>query len=413
MTGIYNIVMPDIGEGVTEAEITEWSVNVGDPVREDDVVAEVMTDKATVEIPSPVDGIVAAITGEIGEIIAVGTVIVRLEVSQEGQIPGQTDKPVVVEANHEISTPMEKKTSNQSALAISKPLASPAVRRRADEAGIDLTDIDGSGPGGRILPTDLDAQLEAGQAATEDDPVNQHSAGGKEIKVIGLRRKIAEHMEAATRRIAHMTYVEELDVTELETLRKKLNSSPSSGNTKLTVLPFLMIAMIRALKKNPKLNAHYDDEAGLIKQFDSVHLGMATQTSDGLMVPVITSAETLDIWELANEIARLAESAKSGKIRREELTGSTITLSSLGAMGGLVSTPIINAPEVAIIGVNKIAMRPVWHNDQFIARKIINLSSSFDHRVIDGWDAATFIQDMKTLVEKPVTLLEDMQPVSE
>ncbi len=400
--------MPDIGEGITEAEIIKWSVKVDDLVREDDVVAEVMTNKATVEIPSPVDGVVAAIIGEIGEIIAVGTVIVTLEVSEEVQTRGQADKPVASEADYETSAPVEKKASGQAAPAISKPLAPPAVRRRAAEAGIDLADIAGSGPDGRILFADLDAWLDVQQPATEGDPVNQHIAGGKEIKVIGLRRKIAEHMEEATRRIAHMTYVEEVDVTELESLRENLNSGPATSKIRLTILPFLMIAMIRALRKNPKLNAHYDDEAGLIKQFDSVHIGMATQTTDGLMVPVIANAEALNIWKLADEIARLADAAKSGKIKREELTGSTITLSSLGAMGGLVSTPIINAPEVAIIGVNKIVMRQVWHNDQFNARKIMNLSSSFDHRVVDGWDAATFIQDMKALVENPAALLEDV-----
>ncbi len=405
--GIHKIVMPDIGEGVTEAEITEWNVKVGDAVREDDLIAEVMTDKATIEIPSPVDGTVAEISGEVGEVIPVGTVIVTLDIAGSEQLQAQTGSSAANPTDGEASAPMEKEKADRVVPATSKHLAPPVVRRRAKEAGIDLADVSGSGPDGRILLSDLDAWPGSQQSGVGGNSTRLE--GIKEIRVIGLRRKIAEHMQAATRHMAHMTYVEEIDVTELETLRGNLNSDLSADKTRLTLLPFFITAIIRALKENPKFNAHFDDKAGIIRQFESVHMGVATQTSEGLVVPVINRADTLDLWKLAREVTRLAEAAKSGDIKREELTGSTITLSSLGSLGGLVSTPIINAPEVAVIGVNKIATRPVWIDTEFLPRKIMNLSSSFDHRVVDGWDAALFIRDVKALIENPSALLEEVK----
>jgi 2-oxoisovalerate dehydrogenase E2 component (dihydrolipoyl transacylase) len=290
--------------------------------------------------------------------------------------------------------------------AAPKPMASPAVRRRADDAGVDLRRIRGTGRGGRITQDDLDAYLKSGG--------EEGAAGGlirnasiTEIRLVGLRRKIAEKMATANARIPHITYVEEVDVTALEDLREKLNETREQGQPKLTILPFLMRAMVNAIAEHPRLNAHFDEEAGVIRAFGACHIGVATQTPDGLMVPVARHAEARDIWGCAAEIARLSEAARNGKAAREELLGSTITITSLGAMGGIVTTPIINHPEVAIIGVNKIQILPKWDGAQFVPRKVMNLSSSFDHRVVDGWDAALFVQRIKKLLETPAMILAD------
>lgn len=400
------ILMPDIGEGVTEAEIAEWIVKPGDLVREDDVLAAVMTDKATVEIPSPVDGLIISTCGNVGDVIAVGETIVTLEVLKDPDTSRQTGTDGSGKPDPELTGPRAKDQIAQPDNAAGRPLAAPAVRRRAAEAGVDLAEVTGSGPSGRITAADLEARI---NCRTQPEKTLQHeplSDDIEEIKVVGLRRKISEHMQSSSQNIAHMTYVEEVDVTDLEILRENLNSERiSNAVPRLTILPFLMIAMIRALKENPKLNAHYDDDAGLIRRFRSVHLGMATQTASGLLVPVIRNAQAFNLGDLAAEISRLAEAAKSKSIDRKELTGSTITLSSLGKMGGLMSTPIINTPEVAIVGVNKISVRQVWRDGQFVARKIMNISSSFDHRIVDGWDAATFIQKVKELIETPVSIV--------
>jgi len=429
MMATREILMPDVGEGITEAEITEWLVKVGDPVREDDLLATVMTDKATVEIPSPANGTVASLTGEIGEMTAVGAVIITLTTdgaetksvssrsgedaattaSGKPEKPAPTAKPDNPKAAPPAAPVARAPSPPTSSKATGgKPLASPAVRRRALEAGIDLGHVRGTGPAGRISQRDLDDRLEGNEADSRPGRSARPRNDVKEIKITGLRRKIAERMQAANERIAPITYVEELDVTDLETLRAHLNKTQSGERPKLTVLPFLMLAMVRVLERHPGLNAHFDDDAGVLRQFGAIHIGMATQTPAGLMVPVITHAETRDIWGLAGEAARLADAAKSGTAKREELTGSTITLSSLGALGGIVSTPIINAPEVAIVGVNKIAVRPEWRDQTFVPRKMMNLSSSFDHRIIDGFDAAIFIQEIKTLIENPATLF--MEP---
>jgi 2-oxoisovalerate dehydrogenase E2 component (dihydrolipoyl transacylase) len=403
----FEIRMPDVGEGVTEAEIEEWNVKVGDLVKEDDVLAAVMTDKATVEIPSPVDGKVISTTGQIGDVIAVGVTIVVLEIFEAPDAQGRADADGRAQSEPGPNRPQNEKQGTPVDKPSARLLAAPAVRRRAAEAGVDLSEVTGSGPGGRITTADLQIWIDrtASPKPETGEPISDEF---EVIKVLGLRRKIAEHMQMATQSIAHMTYVEEVDVTDLENLRKKLNAERiGNDKPKLTVLPFLMMAMIQALKENPKLNARYDEGTGVIRQYRGVHLGMATQTSNGLLVPVIRSAEALDLSGLAAEIIRLTEAAKSGAITREDLTDSTITLSSLGKMGGLMSTPIINAPEVAIVGVNKISVRQVWRDGGFVARKIMNLSSSFDHRIVDGWDAAVFIQKVKALIEKPAWTSND------
>ena len=426
--GIHKIQMPDVGEGITEAEIVEWNVKPGDVVKEDDVLAAVMTDKATVEIPSPVDGTVLELTGEIGEMTAVGSVIISLEVDGEGneaEISAEADAPEIeekpAEAAPEVkaaSKPAPKVAQVQKPAAVAsaapltgaprkegeKPLASPAVRKRAMDVGVKLQYVHGTGPAGRISHDDLDAYISGASAPIGGTVKKTPNTRIEEIKVIGLRRKIAERMQDAKQRIPHITYVDEVDVSDLESLREHMNANRKEHQPKLTILPFIMKAMVMALKDHPKLSSHYDDGADVLYQYGAAHIGMAAQTPGGLMVPVIKHAETMDVYDLANEAKRLANAARDGSITRDELTGSTITLSSLGRMGGIVSTPVINSPEVAIVGVNKVATRPVWQDGGFVPRKIMNLSSSFDHRIVDGWDAAEFIQRIRGLLENPATL---------
>lgn len=409
--GIHSIRMPDIGEGIAEAELVEWAVAPGAVVREDDVLAAVMTDKATVEIPSPVAGKVIWLGGEIGQKLAVGAELIRLEVEGAGNMaagaaaepapPPAAPEPVAeAEAAPRSEPKPEPKPAAPLRRAGEKPLAAPSVRGRAREAGVDLRLLRGSGPAGRISHDDLDAYIAAGAPAGVARAARDPSV--EEIKVIGLRRKIAERMAAAKRDIPHITIVEEVDVTALEDLRAKLNAE--TGRMKLTVLPFLMKAMVKALRAQPALNAHYDGAAGVIRRYGGVHVGIATQTPGGLMVPVLRHAEALNLWEAASEVSRLAEAARSGTAGREELSGSTITITSLGPLGALASTPIINAPEVAIVGVNRMAIRPHWDGTGFVPRKMMNLSCSFDHRVIDGWDAAVFVQRLKELLETPAMI---------
>ena len=433
--GIHKIQMPDVGEGITEAEIVEWNVKPGDMVKEDDVLAAVMTDKATVEIPCPVHGTVLELNGEIGEMTAVGSVIIALEVDGAGNeaeiaaieakhakteasapkaeaapepapaAPQVAPKvaPKVIKVEH--AAPLQTAASSGAPRAAGeKPLASPAVRKRAMDAGVKLAYVHGTGPAGRISHDDLDAYISGASAPIGGTARTTPNTRVEEIKVIGLRRKIAQRMQDAKQRIPHITYVEEVDVSELEKLREHMNANRKDHQPKLTILPFIMKAMVIALKDHPKLSSHYDDGADMLYQYGAAHIGMAAQTPGGLMVPVIKHAETLDVHGLANEAKRLADAARDGSVTRDELTGSTITLSSLGRMGGVVSTPVINSPEVAIVGVNKVAVRPVWQDGGFVPRKIMNLSSSFDHRIVDGWDAAEFIQRIRGLLENPATL---------
>ncbi len=496
--GIFVIKMPDIGEGIAEVELVEWHVAVGDAVIEDQVLADVMTDKATVEVPSPVHGKVVALGGRVGDVMAVGSELIRLEVEGEGNVGAEgaaaapvragaaagaspraaaaparaggvpaegvpaagvpaegvrakdasaerapaEDEPGEDESSAEGAAPASKtggaparEAAPESRPAASparaapaaapaargaspamrtpsrpegqKPLASPAVRRRAWDLGITLQYVPGSGPAGRITHGDLDAWL----ARDRNDTSNRTTAtlyeshsDETQVPVIGLRRKIAQKMQESKRRIPHFTYVEEIDVTELEALRQTLNRKHAEGRGKLTLLPFIARAMVLALREYPQINARYDDEAGVVTQYGAVHLGVAAQTPAGLMVPVLRHAETLDLWSCAAEVTRLAEAARSGKAARDELAGSTITVTSLGALGGIVSTPVINHPEVAIVGVNRVVERPVFVEGRVTARKLMNLSSSFDHRVVDGMHAAEFIQCIRRHLECPALL---------
>ncbi|MFT6657253.1 dihydrolipoamide acetyltransferase family protein [Maritalea sp.] len=421
--GTHVIKLPDVGEGVAEAELVEWAVVVGDVVAEDDIIGAVMTDKATVEIPSPVQGTISWLGAEIGDTVIVGADLIKIEILGEGNeqvspvaadptpaasvaevatndVPPEPSGTVIAQTPAPQGQPMGKSNDG-------KVLASPAVRKRGQFLNLDLSQFKGTGPEGIITHEDLDRHLltlqsSGGVAMTPYD--KPQGAETTQIKVIGLRRKIAEQMSRAHSRIPHITYVEEIDVTELEGLRQNLNDSRDDGQPKLSLLPFLMRAMVLAIKDQPGLNAHYDDENGIIHQHKSVNIGIAAQTDNGLMVPVVRDVQNLGLWSSATEILRLAEAARNNTAKREELSGSTITITSLGKMGGIVTTPVINHPEVAIIGVNKMEMKPVWDGEKFVPRQTMNLSSSFDHRVVDGWDAAVFIQRIKTLLEKPLLI---------
>ncbi|MGN6470918.1 MAG: dihydrolipoamide acetyltransferase family protein [Rhizobiaceae bacterium] len=461
------IKLPDVGEGVAEAELVEWHVKVGDLVREDTVLAAVMTDKATVEIPAPADGEITWLGAEVGETVAVGSPLVRMTVGGEGKpsasedralgvqdapapvpspqggggrtaglpnaSPAEVKRPETPPTNKSIEgaepgspsppsassgrggdrgggaggsdkkAPIQPRPTGAPRPEGQKPIASPAVRLRAKEAGIDLRQVPGTGPAGRILHEDVDAFLTRGPERGRSTALSPNNAV-EDIKIVGLRRRIAEKMAVAKARIPHITYVEEVDVTSLEELRTAMNKAKRPEQARLTILPFLMRAMVKALAEQPGINAIFDDEAGIVHRHGGVHIGIATQTPGGLMVPVVRHAEARDIWGCAAEVARLSEAARANTASREELTGSTITITSLGAMGGVVTTPVINHPEVAIVGVNKIMVRPVWDGTSFIPRRMMNLSSSFDHRVVDGWDAALFVQRLKTLLEQPALI---------
>jgi len=459
--GIHIIKMPDIGEGIAEVELVEWHVQPGDQVSEDQLLADVMTDKATVEVPSPVVGKVVSLGGNVGDVMAVGAELIRLEVDGAGNaaaapaMPAATvqrdasaDAPTPRAAPQEtgpvVSAPapsapaaMTRNLSqsgpesgagiaqrDQAASASApktapapaagalrqpgeKPLASPAVRQRAADQGIDLRYVAASGKAGQITHADLDAHVARGgpaQAGAQQGPAYAERNGEHAVPVIGLRRKIAQKMQESKRRIPHFSYVEEVDVTELEALRGKLNARFGDSRGKLTLLPLLIRAIVLAVREFPQVNARFDDEAGVVTQYDAVHMGVAAQTDAGLMVPVLRHAEALDLWSSAARVARLAEAARTGKIARDEVAGSTITISSLGALGGIVSTPVINYPEVAIVGINRMVERPVIVNGSIVARKMMNLSSSFDHRVVDGMHAAEFIQVVRAYLECPATL---------
>lgn len=435
--GIHTIKMPDIGEGIAEVELVAWRVQPGEVVAEDQVLADVMTDKATVEIPSPVQGTVLALGGAVGEVMPVGAELIRLEVAGAGNAgatpaaatpaPAKTAPPMVAQAAPAAaakpvappalpSTVVPEKAPSPSlqlqgaAHALrqpgDKPIASPAVRRQAWELGIELQYVAGSGAAGRILHEDLQAYADRGATAPASAGGLQYAERNDEVAapVIGLRRKIAQKMQDSKRRIPHFTYVEEIDVTELEALRTKLNARWGAQRGRLTPLPLLMRAVVLALRDFPQINARFDDDAGVVTRYGAVHLGIATQTEGGLMVPVVRHAEARDLWASAAEITRLAEAARTGKAAREELSGSTITITSLGALGGIVSTPVINAPEVAIVGVNRIVLRPMIVAGAVVARQMMNLSSSFDHRVVDGLHAAEFVQTLRGLLECPATL---------
>lgn len=409
----YDVKLPDVGEGVAEAELIAWLVAVGDRVTSDSVLAEVMTDKATVEVACPVSGVVVALHGEPGDVLAVGGGLVSIEL--EGAAPSPpppSTPPTVAPATTNApptpaaSTPVPPANAGSSG---ARTLAAPAVRARAASLGIDLAAVTGSGPDGRVLHADLDRVLlgrtgpaVAAGVAAGDEP--------RLVPVRGLRRRIAERLTSSWTQIPHITYVDAVDVTDLEVLRAELNRRGDAAATRLTILPFLARAIVIAAAEQPGLNATYDADSQTLSLFDAVHLGIATQTDDGLTVPVVRHAEARGLWDLAAEIGRVAAAARTGSATRQELSGSTITITSLGALGGLVTTPIINQPEVAIIGVNKLETRSVWRNGTFEPRQLMNLSSSFDHRIVDGWDAATFVQRIKALLEMPALLFVDGDP---
>ncbi|MEM8592683.1 MAG: dihydrolipoamide acetyltransferase family protein [Pseudomonadota bacterium] len=410
--GIYTIKLPDIGEGIAEAELSEWHVKVGDVVQEDDILAAVMTDKAAVEVPTARSGKVLELNGNVGDMVPIGSVIVRLEIEGEGNeaelVETRTPEPEAPpEPEPAVEAPVEKKAVHtpppQARAKGTKPLAAPSVRARARDEGLDLRRVPGSGPAGRITHEDLDAFLASG--GIEQGTVTRgRNTGVEEVRVTGMRRKIAEKMALAKSRIPHITIVEEVEMGALEDLREALNKKYEAERPKLTLLPFLMRAIVEAVRDQPELNARYDDEAGVIHRHGGVHVGIATQTPSGLNVPVVRHAEASSLWDNANEIKRLADAARDGSIKLDELQGGTITITSLGPLGAIATTPIINHPQVAIIGVNKMQVRPVWDGQEFRPRKMMNLSASFDHRVIDGWDAAVFVQKLKSLLETPAML---------
>jgi 2-oxoisovalerate dehydrogenase E2 component (dihydrolipoyl transacylase) len=418
----FTFRLPDIGEGIAEAEIVAWHVKVGDRVEEDAGLADMMTDKATVEMESPVSGVVVEVAGEVGDLIPIGSALVVIEVDDDGSeapvedpVNAETSQPVAV-----VEVPKAEAVVQPAPVAVATEaapievpvapratehdavLASPAVRARAKDLGVDLAQVKAR-EGGRIRHSDLDAYLSytqgyrAGNAAPRAD---------QPIKIIGMRRRIAENMAASKRHIPHFTYVDEFDVTALEAMRGDLNAN-RGNRPKLTMLPLLIVAICKAIPEFPMINARYDDEAGVVTRYGAVHLGMATQTDAGLMVPVIRNAESMNVWQLAAEIVRLAEAARLGKAKSEELSGSTLTVTSLGPLGGIATTPVINRPEVAIVGPNKIVERPVIRDGEIAIAKLMNLSISCDHRVVDGWDAASFVQAVRKFVETPVLLFAD------
>ena len=404
----YVFKMPDLGEGTVSAEVVEWKVKVGDTVKEDQIIAEVMTDKAAVEIPAPVSGRVVSLTGQPGDMVAVGAELIAFDTS--GTAPSETATATATAPKPAAGPASQPPAAKPQAAAAAPPaastrvMASPATRRKAHVAGVDLASVSGSGPGGRISALDLESVI-AGKGSGAVKPATIAARNGvEEIKIIGVRRVIAERMSAAKRNIPHFAYVEEVDVTELESLRQHLNSRLPKGAPALTYLPFLVAALVRVLESFPQCNAVHDAERNVILRHAAAHVGIATQTPDGLKVPVVKHAEARSLHDIAAEIRRVSEAARSNKATREELMGSTITVTSLGRLGGIASTPVINAPEVAIVGVNKAVDRPVVLHGVIAIRRIMNLSSSFDHRFVDGFDAAAMIQALKERLEHPATI---------
>ncbi len=403
----YIFKLPDLGEGTVESEIAEWFIKVGDRISEEDVVGTMMTDKAAVELSSPVSGTVVKLAGEPGDIVAVGAALVIIDTDgaavEAPAAESATAEPEAAPQPAEQPEPGVVAVANGDSAERSRVMASPAIRRRAKEADVDLTLVPGSGPGGRIRRKDFDLYLKARATGTAISAAAAPSTNVKEIKIIGVRRMIAERMSAAKREIPHFAYVEEIDITELEGLRKHLNERRDAAD-RLTLLPFLGLALITALKEFPQCNVTHDKDRNLLLQHDAVHLGVATQTPDGLKVPVVKHAEMRSIDDLAAEVRRVSLAARDNSAKKSELSGSTITITSLGKLGGIASTPVINSPEVAIIGVNRAVERPVVFNGQVAVRLMMNLSSSFDHRFVDGYDAAAMIQRIKEMLEHPATI---------
>tara|TARA_Y100000768_G_scaffold379201_1_gene354602 strand:+ start:3017 stop:4303 length:1287 start_codon:yes stop_codon:yes gene_type:complete len=423
----YDFKLPDIGEGVVEGEVVTWHVSIGDSVSEDDPIVDVMTDKATVTIPSPTDGTVLSLNGEVGDMIAVGSVLIEFDTDGTSpEISNDAEEPEVVEeeepAEEKKPSPKIEKKAEVKAPEISKPversapeipvsssktvLASPAVRRRARESGIDLSSLNGSGPAGRIRHADIDAFVAGGGAIMGAQPVaySTKRSGISEVKIVGLRRKISEQMVKSAFSIPHFSYFEEVDVTELEALRQALNANRGEDQPKLTYLPFIMLALAKIMPEHPECNGYFYDEEGVVHRHEAVNLGIATQTDRGLYVPVVKNVEAMDVWQAASDLIRVSGAARTGTASLDDLTGSTFTITSLGREGGLGATPIINHPEMAILGVHKARDVPVVRSGNIVVRRIMNLSSSFDHRVIDGANGASLIQHLKRMLEYPAMI---------
>lgn len=395
--------LPDIGEGVVEGEIVAWHVQQGEDVAEDQPLVDIMTDKATVTIPSPTGGTVVSTHGKVGEMVSVGRELVVFETSGDGS-PKRPQRSKV--AAQSIEPPTARSVEASTALTRrvpAKPLASPAVRRRAREKGVELEQVTGTGRGGRITDKDIDDHL-AASTGRRNGFRHVKRTGTTEIHIAGLRRRIAEKMTVSAQHIPHFSYIEQVDITELANLRRHLNENRMTDEPKLTYLPFIMLALSKAFRKHPESNALYDEERQVVTRFEAVHLGIAVQTERGLYVPVVRHVEAMDLWEAARELRRVTQAVNHNTIKREELTGSTFTITSLGVLGGLAATPIINHPEVAILGVHKAYDRPVAMNGQVVIRHMVNLSSSFDHRVVDGAEGAALIQTLKTMLEHPATI---------
>ena len=423
--------LPDIGEGVVEGEVVQWHVSVGDTVSEDDPIVDVMTDKATVTIPSPTSGVISSLSGGVGDMIAVGTTLLEINTGEEGSDGGESsdgDKlpespapaaapapapapapaaaPAPAPAAAPAPAPAAAPAAAPSKSSTGRVLASPAVRKRARENDVDLSTVRGSGPAGRVRHADLDAFIAAGGAVSGAPPMaySVKRTEVTQVKVVGLRRKISEQMSISKSRIPHFSYFEEVDITELESLRQALNSTKDETQPKLTYLPFIMLALAKIMPDHPECNAHFDDEAGVVNRQGAVNLGIATQTERGLYVPVVKHVESMDIWNAASEMQRVSGSARAGSASLDELTGSTFTITSLGREGGLGATPIINHPEVSILGVHKAREMPVVKDGKIVIRRIMNLSSAFDHRVVDGADGASLIQHLKRMLENPALI---------
>ena len=418
--GNFVFKLPDIGEGVVEGEVVQWHVSVGDSVSEDDPIVDVMTDKATVTIPSPKSGVVDSLSGGVGDMIAVGTAL--LEISTGDEVSAREEEVEDVDDEPSDNTPAPSPAPSPPSKAQSpsptpppktpsqpstgRVLASPAVRKRARENDLDLSTVRGSGPAGRVRHADLDAFIAAGGAISGAPPM-AYSVKRTEVtpvKVVGLRRKISEQMSLSKSRIPHFSYFEEVDITELESLRQVLNSTKDEAQPKLTYLPFIMLALAKIMPEHPECNAHFDDEGGVVNRQGAVNLGIATQTERGLYVPVVKHVEAMDIWHAASEMQRVSGSARDGSASLDELTGSTFTITSLGREGGLGATPIINHPEVSILGVHKAREMPVVRDGEIVVRRIMNLSSAFDHRVVDGADGASLVQHLKRMLENPALI---------
>ena len=423
----YDFKLPDIGEGVVEGEVVTWHVSVGDSVSEDDPIVDVMTDKATVTIPSPTDGTVLSLNGEVGDMIAVGSVLIEFDTDGTvSETPNDAEEPEVVEKEEpeeekkpptkvekkaevkapEISKPIERPAPEIPVSSSKTVLASPAVRRRARESGIDLSSLNGSGPAGRIRHADIDAFVAGGGAIMGAPPVAYSTKrnGISEVKIVGLRRKISEQMVKSAFSIPHFSYFEEVDVTELEALRQALNASRGEDQPKLTYLPFIMLALAKIMPEHPECKGYFYDEEGVVHRHEAVNLGIATQTDRGLYVPVVKNVEAMDVWQAASDLIRVSGAARTGTASLDDLTGSTFTITSLGREGGLGATPIINHPEMAILGVHKARDMPVVRSGNIEVRTIMNLSSSFDHRVIDGANGASLIQHLKRMLEYPAMI---------